>query len=1321
MSIKLNVRKYLKCGLLIFALATSGLVSAEVEESQSKLEGEQAKVLVLADMHLAKAKSVLLEEAAKKSSVKIETFSSHYFKRSAEKNVCQYELVIFEAVNAPAATETFGPYIDNLKKCNQVKSTRVGFESLPILNKRVGKEHAERIAQYLSNGQRANYENLFAYISTHFLNSKKPYGDPIILPLNGFYQPSSDERVSDSLGAFNLGQSSKPVIAVTMHRSAIEAEQTQVIDSVIEAVTQQGAVALGVFYDHEFTQGQIDQLKGSVHAMINLRMLHEPNKTAEIFADINVPVIHGLQYRDGDEQSFIEANAGLSAMMSPYFLMLPEISGVIDPTVISTTDDASKTPVPLKSHINAIAERAVNQAQLSFKANKDKKLAMFMWNYPPGEKNIGAAFLGIPRSVENISQTLKDQGYNVTPATEEQLIEDVGKILKPLYRDEDIENLITEGKADYLPVADYRAWLATLPTYVYEAMIERWGEPENHKYVRTVKGELNFVIPRLDLGNLILLAQPSRSDDIDDHKAIYHSTNAPINHFYVAVYYYARKQFNADALLHLGTHGSQEWLPGKERGLSIYDAPDLAVGNKPVIYPYIMDNVGEAMQAKRRGRAVMVSHMTPGFAASGYYGDINELHEMLQQYMALSEGETKTRTQEMILEKVIDLDIFEDVSWTAAEAKNKFGEFFIELHDYMHEMAAESQPLGLHTFGETLKDAHIITTTLQILGEDFRHHAQEIETENNLELPQSLKDELYSKDMEENQVAQLYELAGFKTLWLSLIEKQDLNLNDEMQKEVERAEKLMGDFKGQQELPAFLNALNGRYSKVGYGGDPVRSPEAMPTGKNLVGFNPAKVPSKAAWETGKRMMEDTIRQHKEKHGEYPDKLAFSMWSLETMRHHGVLESQVMAALGVKPKWDKNGIIRGTEIIPFDELKRPRVDVVLSATGLYRDAFPNVMLLLAKAIKDVANLKEENNSIYKNTQSLKAMLLAEGKDETEAEYLSSVRIFSNETGAYGSGLADTSLASGTWEEDSKLSDLYLKRMGYAFGADEKRWSDKVDNFYGKVLSGTDAVMFSRSTNLYGMTTSDDPFQYFGGLSLAIRNLDGKSPEMMIANLRQVSNTKTETLKTFMAREMRTRAFHPRWIEEAQKEGYAGSLQMLDRINNFWGWTVMSPEAVTDAQWQEFADIYVKDKYNMDMREFFEQANPTNLAQMIERMLEAERKEYWQTDVETIKTLTETYLEVAREHDVYSDNEKFNEYLNAQAVGFGLDISNVPALDLVAAQSASQQVQGQELKQVEQTPADDSILWDRIAMLGLLLLAFIAGAGMQLRSGRISHAY
>ena len=346
-------------------------------------------------------------------------------------------------------------------------------------------------------------------------------------------------------------------------------------------------------------------------------------------------------------------------------------------------------------------------------------------------------------------------------------------------------------------------------------------------------------------------------------------------------------------------------------------------------------------------------------------------------------------------------------------------------------------------------------------------------------------------------------------------------------------------------------------------------------------------------------------------------------------------------------------------------------------------------------------------------------------EDEAEYLSTVRLFSNASGSYGSGLADTALASDTWESDGKLADLYLKRMGYAFGSDAKRWSDQVEGLYSKALSGTDAVLFSRSSNLYGMNTSDDPFQYFGGMALAIRNIDGASPQMMISNLREKNEERSESFNRFMARELRNRSFHPRWIEEAQKEGYSGASMMLDRLNNFWGWTVMYPEGVTDAQWQEFAEVYVKDKYNMDMREFFEQSNPTNLAQMIERMLEAQRKEYWETDEETLKQLVETYLEIKRDHNVFSENETFLENLSQQAKGFGLDALLASANDVIAqelaqeaaASQANEMVEGQKLEQVEQPQTNDELDWQTLAFAMLLLLAFIVGSLVQIRPVRV----
>ena len=1282
-------------------------------------------VLYIGDSHLASAKIKILQESAAKYQLNLDAFSTRSFSKKPGLTVlCDYEVVITQAVSAEAAADQYTAIAKGLIACDN-KRMSVGF-NLQGLNNGFTKKQYTQASAYLENGMRKNYENLFSYLGNVFFQQSNELGELHNVPSVGLYHPQLDGLITADTQTFFKWQKrdeTKPLVGVLMHRSAIENEQTDVVDATITAIEKQGGQGVAMFFDgNDAHEGFRNMAKGNVQALINYRMLHEAEKTKQDFMAVGVPVLQGLVYRDGDRASFDEAQAGINAMMSPYFLMMPESAGVIDPTMIATVDK-NRNQVPMFDHIDAIAERAIKQGMLSIKANTNKKLALFMWNYPPGDKNMGAAFLNVPDSIRDIATTLKQQDYNVDLKTSDELIESVGTLLRPFYTRSGLELLMEKGLSDYLPVKDYVAWLNTLPQAVRQPILERWGEPENNIYVRDVNGEKAFVIPQIKMGNLIVMPQPGRSEDEDKNASLYHSTSSPISHYYLAVYLYAKQKFSSDAFIHLGTHGSQEWLSGKERGLSVYDAPQLTVGNTPVVYPFVMDNVGEAMQAKRRGRAVMLSHMTPGFAESGYYGDFAELEDLLEQYMTLSEGKTKQVVQENIKSLSIKLKIFEDVGFTEARIENEFNEYMHAVHDYMHELAEESQPLGVHTYGSTLNDPHLMTTIAQMLGHEFKEQAEIFEQTNTIELKQA--PDFFSQKLEDNKVVQLDDTPGFKLLWAHLVEKQSLNANEALTVFLTQAEDFAGRIRGQQEMENMLKGLSGQFVPVGYGGDPVRAHDAVPTGVNLLGFNPAKVPSKAAWEVGQKLVEDLIANHYKEKGQYPDKLAFSLWSLETMRHHGVLESQVLAAMGVRPVWDENGFLKGTEIIPYAELKRPRVDVVASATGLYRDAFPNVMLMIAKAIKQVAELKEDNNSIYQNTLKLKESLLAEGVDAEEAEYLSTVRLFSNASGSYGSGLASTALASDTWETDDKLADLYLNRMGYAFGSDAKRWSDKVEGLYSKALSGTDAVLFSRSSNLYGMNTSDDPFQYFGGMALAIRNIDGASPQMLISNLREKNEARSENFNRFMARELRNRSFHPRWIEEAQKEGYSGASMMLDRLNNFWGWTVMYPEGVTDAQWQEFADVYVKDKYNMEMREFFESSNPTNLAQMIERMLEAERKDYWQTDDQTIKQLVETYLEIKRDHNVFSENETFLENLTQQAQGFGLapllasaneSIAQELAQEAAAAQN-NEMVEGQKLEQTEQPQINDEIDWQTLALAMLLLLAFIVGSLVQIRPVRV----
>jgi cobaltochelatase CobN len=1291
---------------LLFLLLNSIFAIFTQVDAQAQITNEKAKVLIIMSSHVSKPKGELLAELAEEQPFEFVNFNSRG--KSTDEIKTQWQsaqLIMLDGINPALSKFMFAKYESYLKGYSNVPVISLGDLANENTNQGLTDEQKTRLSEYYNNAGRNNYANMMSYISHRILTNNKSMviEDPIVIPKTGLYHEDFVTKLTKDENAFFTWLSPKkntPVIAIGIHRSVVDYEQQQVIDALIQGLEKKGAKAFAFYFDdvakddYSYTDLLIDEQGNSrVNLLINYRSLHYVEKRRGEFEKIGVPVLHALNYTEGDEEAFEKDHTGVSPSLMPFFLVMPEDTGSTDPTIIAAKKGDTK--VVMKAQLNALVERAFNHASLAITPNKNKKIAAFIWNYPPGEKNIGAAFLDVPSSIEQIVKEMKSQGYNVDVKSAEILIEAAGKLLRPFYRDEDVSGLIEQDLADYLPLSTYKKWFDQLPEFVRKPINERWGTPEENTLLTEHNGEQAFVIPRMNLGNLIVLPQGMRGKDAKEHGALYHSTKTPINHAYMAFYLYARETFGANAFIHLGTHGSQEWLTGKERGLSVYDAPNLAIGNLPVFYPYIIDNIGEAMQAKRRGRATMISHLTPGFAKAGLYADVAKLNELISNYMMLEQGQTKQNTQDNIITLSEELNILTDLKLTKATVNTDFPNKVITIQDHLNELAQQSQPLGVHIFGLLPKTTHLYTTILQMLGNKFTERAEQYEQEHGLSLPENMQ-------RDERDVQNLEALSGFqllKTYLAGTITNKVLpDLPEQLALDLVQAKTYWINFQNIAETKNLLRALNGKYIKVSHGGDPIRNPDAVPTGRNLIGFNPAKVPSKEAYQAGVTLMEQTIQDYVTKHGRYPEKLAFSLWSLETMRHQGALEAQILHALGLKPKWNQQGNVIGTEVIEYKDLGRPRIDVSVTATGLYRDAFPNVMLWLAKAIDKIAKMKEENNFVYRHTNALKEELLTAGKSAEDANYLSSIRIFSNETGNYGTGLAGTSLASDTWEDDSKLANLYLNRMGYAFGSDEKRWSENVagSDLYSKVLSGTDAVIFSRSTNLYALMTNDDPFQYFGGIGLAVRHLDGKTPEMYVSNLRRKDNIKAQTMEHFLNQEMRSRYFHPRWIQAMQDAGYAGATVMLDRMNNMWGWEVMTPEAVRDDQWQEFFDIDVDDKYDLKMREFFEKNNAHAVAQIIERMLEAERKGYWKTDDETIKTMVQTYAELAKEFDVVTDNDKFNDYVKDKAVGFGLaallpDMNKSTEQQKPAStQIKTEQVSGQQLE--EQKSKTDEIEQD-----------------------------
>ena len=532
-----------------------------------------------------------------------------------------------------------------------------------------------------------------------------------------------------------------------------------------------------------------------------------------------------------------------------------------------------------------------------------------------------------------------------------------------------------------------------------------------------------------------------------------------------------------------------------------------------------------------------------------------------------------------------------------------------------------------------------------------------------------------------------------------------------------------------------------------------------------------------------------------------------------MRHQGLLEAQALWLMGVEPVWDEGGRVIDVKLVPREQLGRPRVDVVLSATGLYRDHFPNAIRQLARAAQLAAEAdREPDNAVAAHTARIQSLLKERGLDEDSARDAAQTRIFSSEQGLYGSGLDDAALATDTWEGkdegDHKLARLYLSRMQYAYGPDPRRWGKRLAdimsqpaggstqaasggstaaapgaspdgttanttanapgapaealNLYAEQLRGTEGAVLSRSSNLYGMLTTDDPFQYLGGIGLAVRHLDGKAPELYISNLRTPGSGRVERASQFLSRELATRQFHPGYIQGLMAEGYAGTLEVLDATNNLWGWTAVAREIVRDDQWQEMVDVYVRDKHQLGLKDWFEQHNPHALAQTIERMLEAARQGYWQTDAQTLNELKERWQDLAQRFEVRSENARFMAYVQngtgtapkaapqtpadapsaaGNAPGFGLQAPSQPAAATAPATPASSQtstppaeppqqpppqpakpvetVRGQRLEPVKQTdsqkpaPTDEDPAWLRwLGALGIVLL-ILSGARHQKR--------
>ena len=1085
------------------------------------------------------------------------------------------------------------------------------------------------VSGYYQHVSVRNIQNMLRLVIHRHMDRSVTYENIRTRPQLGIYHPDAapgtpetDSGVFTDIRDFLAWQKNRPgfdpdrpSIGFFFFSSFLTQGQQEPVDGIIRRLETEGFNVIPCFgLEKDIIQQYLLDHAGNARVDMVLAFSFKfynalTPELGESLQKLDVPVFSAVGiYKDTIDQ-WRQSPVGIGPLEVSWSLAVPEISGLIEPTVLAAkekiVDKETGKPFFVSRQVTENMDRLIPRLKkwitLQNKPNKDKKIALMFYNHHQGKQNIGASYLNVFRSIESILQALGENGYTTgKPLTETDIKELILASARNVgsWAPGELDKLLASGKVIRLPLATYKKWFAGLPEAFRENVRNQWGEPESSGIM--VKGN-DLLIPGVQVANFFLLPEPARGWG-DEPMKLFHDTTFYPHHQYLAVYLWLSKEFKADAMVHLGTHATYEWTPGKQAGLSPSCPPEVLITDIPNIYPYTVDNVGEGIQAKRRGRGVMVSHLTPVLRKADIQEEYSRMAALINEI-----ERAKSRGSITVEEKVAELLGLAESTGILADLKDSVQsdhdiyhateETSTHTHSDQHPgslAGTTSEPGGKPTLDRATAE------TIHLLG----HYLDDIKSSM---IPYGMHTFGRSPGPEA-----LTEMSGAIQKWNPGTDPAALH------------QKL--DRSGPSEIKSLINGLKGRYVHPGQGNDPVRNPEALPTGRNFYGFNPGKLPTPAAWELGKRAARQIIDNHIIKHGAYPQKVAVVLWATETLRNEGVNESTILYLIGTKPKWSKTGRILGIELIKGSELKRARIDVMINASGLYRDMFPEKMLYLDRAIRLAVKQTDVENLIARNNARIKTRLMKQGMDPEKADEMSRFRIFSEPPGAYGTGVGDMASSSAVWDDPDKVVDVFQNRMGYAFGqggtaggTPVKQWGLKAKEALKAQLSQVDVAVHSRSSNVYGLLDNDDMFQYLGGLSMAVRKEAGKAPETLITQQQHRGRVKVEDMGKALGREMRARYLNPKWIEGMKAEDYAGANIMSDFVEYLWGWNMTTPEKVDAGKWQQTYEVYVKDKYGLEIKEFLAKASPWAFQSITGRMLETHRKGYWEADQEQLETL------------------------------------------------------------------------------------------------------
>ena len=1092
---------------------------------------------------------------------------------------------------------------------------------------------AERLWQFLRQGGAANALQLFNCIASHWLQRDYPWNDPQPLPRVGLYHPQcSNPSLADWQANWRAGS---PVVALLFYRTQVQAANTGFIDVFCQRLQAQGLNPLPIAVASLKEAACLAQVEAwldeaDARLIINTTAFALSNPEAPSARPFrrDIPVLQAICALDNYAQW--QANAqGLGSRDLAMHIVLPELDGRLITKPISfkglawRSERSQSDVVCYQPHLpgmDFVAELVRNWIALARKHNADKRIALVLANYPTRDGRIGNGVgLDTPAAALNILKALQQQGYPVAglPDSGTALIHQLlGGVTNEL------DSLDVRPCAQSLALDEYLAFFHSLPAANQQAVRERWGEPQQDPMFRSGR----LMIAGLRFGLTFVGIQPARGYQLDA-AAVYHDPDLLPPHGYLAFYCWLRRAFAADALIHVGKHGNLEWMPGKSVGLSQQCWPSAILGPLPNIYPFIVNDPGEGAQAKRRSQAVIIDHLMPPLTRAESYGPLRDLERLADEYYEASQldlrratelrGEILLKVREASLDRELGLQLNEDPnSWLP------------QLDAYLCDLKESQIRDGLHVFGESPAGTLRRDTLLALLriprGDGQGGNASLLRA---LACDLDLDFDPLDCDMDAPWqgprpvvLAELsddsWRSAGdtrerLELLALQLIETADLaavgaDSRQVLQRLREQIAPLL-DACGPAEMRGLLAALSGRFVPAGPSGAPSRGRlDVLPTGRNFYSVDVRNLPTPTAWRIGVQAADRLLERHLQDHGDHLRQLGLSMWGTATMRTGGDDMAQALALLGVRPLWQAGSQrVERFEVLPLEQLGRPRVDVTLRVSGFFRDAFSNLIRLFDDAVQVVVDLDEpeELNPLSARVWRESLTLQDSGLDEAEARKQAGWRVFGSKPGAYGAGVQNA-IEERLWQTREDLAEVYLNWGGYAYGSHSEGAPARAQ--FAERLEQMQAVLHNQDNREHDILDSNDYYQFQGGMLAAVETLRGAKVASYHGDNSQPDTPRIRTLKEELNRVVRARAANPKWIEGMQRHGYKGAFELAATIDYLFAFDATS-ELVDDHQYALLTDAYLLDK---NTRDFIQQHNPGALQDILERLLEAQQRGLWQ---------------------------------------------------------------------------------------------------------------